>query len=71
MASPKKYPLGPTVEATEAAEVLTVLRIDEKPLLESYQAIGLSLLSLVILIVGGLVQVSQTNFPKSKGNTIV
>ena len=70
MASPKKYPLGPTVEATKAAEVLTVLRIDEKPLLEYHQAIGLSLLSLVILIVGGLVQVSQTNISNSKGNPV-
>ncbi len=57
MALPKKYRLGPTIEATEAIEVLTVLRIDEKPLLETHQAIGLSLLSLAILIVGGFVQV--------------
>ncbi len=61
MALPKQFWLGPTVEATEVVEVLTVLRIDEKPLLETHQAIGLSLLSLAIFVVGGFVQVSQTN----------
>jgi len=42
--------LGPTVE------VLTVLRVDEKPLLETHQAIGLSYLSIqsCIKIIYGL-----------------
>ena len=52
---PQKYVLGPTIEEVD---ILTVLRVDEKPLLETHQAIGLSLMTFVILIIGGLVQVS-------------
>ena len=55
---PQKYQLGPTVRDDEVDEILTVLNVDEKPLLETYQAIILSLVALVILIIGGHVQVS-------------
>jgi len=56
--SPEKYQLGPIVEDDEVSEVLTVMKVDEKPLLETNQAIALSLMAFVILIIGGLVQVS-------------
>jgi hypothetical protein len=56
---PQKYHLGPTVRDEECAEILTFLKVEDKPLLETNQAIGLSFMALVILIIGGLVQVSQ------------
>ena len=56
--SPEKYQLGPTVRDDEVDEFLTFLHVDEKPLLETSQAIGLSIVALLILVIGGHVQVS-------------
>ncbi len=49
-----KLTVGPTVNDNE---ILNVLRVDEKPLLETYQAIGLSLMAIAFLVIGGFVQV--------------
>ncbi len=52
---PQKYLLSPSMNVVD---VLTVLRVDETPLLETGHAVGLSIMALVILIIGIFVQVS-------------
>ena len=60
---PRLFPLGLTENNTLGQhESLTILRIDEKTLLETHQATGLCCLSLAILVLGELVQVRSGDF---------
>jgi hypothetical protein len=59
---PQAFPLGPLDRLNVSKEFLLVLRIDEKPLLELRQSIGLCILALIIAIVGIFVQVKKLLF---------
>jgi hypothetical protein len=56
---PQAFPLGPLDRLNVSMEFLLVLRIDEKPLLELRQSIGLCILALIIAIIGIFVQVKK------------
>ena len=56
-ANPKMYKLGPLWPRSNASDSLKVFHIDERPLLETNQAVGLATMSIAITVIGILVQV--------------